>query len=319
MDIDFVDHGDGTITLSSTISDGITFISPDETRLIGDNVSVSFDGVVSISSVVVSPPLVWDKVGDRFFEAGLDKGVLYLSDGTAVPWNGLVSIDEKNTKDSSSVYYEGVKINELVSFGDFSATMTAITYPDEFLEFEGISQFVNGVFVGSQKTKAFNLSYRTHIGNDVDNDISDYKIHILYNVMAVPNDTTYSTLTDTPALTMFEWDISAISEEVPGFAPTAHIIIDSSKIYPPLLADLELMLYGNDTVGPSLMSISELIYFINNFAAIEIIDNLDGTWTAIVDTAHESYLTYPATDLFQLDNVNAEYLDPSKYVISNTN
>lgn len=40
------------------------------------------------------PGLVWDRVGDRTYESGLDRGVLYLPDGSAVPWNGLTSIVE---------------------------------------------------------------------------------------------------------------------------------------------------------------------------------------------------------------------------------
>ncbi len=79
------------------------------------------------------PRLVWDKIGDRFYETGLDKGVLYLSDGSAVPWNGLTSVVENTGKESTPVYYDGTKVNDIIVLGDFSASMRAFTYPEEFV------------------------------------------------------------------------------------------------------------------------------------------------------------------------------------------
>ncbi|MET0786819.1 MAG: hypothetical protein ABWY25_08950 [Paenisporosarcina sp.] len=81
--------------------------------------------------------LEWDKVGDRTYETGLDRGVLYLSDGKVVPWNGLTSIVEKFDKNVNSVYYDGTKISDLLSLGDFEASLKAITNPDEFINIDG--------------------------------------------------------------------------------------------------------------------------------------------------------------------------------------
>ena len=43
--------------------------------------------------------LVWDLVGERFYETGVDHGVLYIPDvsgvyNDGVAWNGLVSVTE---------------------------------------------------------------------------------------------------------------------------------------------------------------------------------------------------------------------------------
>src|SRR5580765_2617317 len=138
--------------------------------------------------------LIWDTAGSKVYETGLDKGVLYLSDGSAVPWNGLTSIVEKFDKESESVYYDGMKITDLVYLGDFAATLKAITYPDQFIELDGYGFLRQGMYVGNQLPKTFSLSYRTRIGNDVDGDVAGYKIHILYNLTAIPTDRTYNTV-----------------------------------------------------------------------------------------------------------------------------
>ncbi len=101
------------------------------------------------------PGLVWDQVGDRVYETGLDKGVLYLPDGSAVPWNGLTSIIEKFDKESSPIYYDGMKIADLVVLGDFSASMKAVTYPDEFVELEGLVSPKRGTVFGDQRPQTF--------------------------------------------------------------------------------------------------------------------------------------------------------------------
>ena len=38
--------------------------------------------------------LAWDQAGQKTYQAGLDRGVLYLLD-KAVAWNGLTGVEEK--------------------------------------------------------------------------------------------------------------------------------------------------------------------------------------------------------------------------------
>lgn len=63
--------------------------------------------------------LVWDKVGERIYQVGVDHGVLYLQDGTAVPWNGLIDVEESSDSELKSFYLEGVKFLENLSPGIF--------------------------------------------------------------------------------------------------------------------------------------------------------------------------------------------------------
>lgn len=264
------------------------------------------------------PLLEWDNVGERVYETGLDRGVLYLPDGSAVPWNGLTSVIEKFDKDSSPVYFDGMKINDLVVLGDFAASMKAVTYPDEFVELEGLGSVRPGLFYADQMPKPFGLCYRTQIGNDLEGDTVGYKIHILYNVIAVPNDKTYATMSNDPNLVEFEWNITAVPEEVPGFRPTAHIILDTREIDPWLLEDIEEKLYGSDGAFASLIPMPELVTFINDWYRVRIVDHGDGTWSAI--TARDGFIFYydPEEEHFRIENVNAIYLDDDTFIIYDT-
>lgn len=257
--------------------------------------------------------LQWDETGERVFEAGVDRGVLYLTDGSGVAWNGLLGVTEKVSGSSQdALYFEGVKYGDHVAIGDFAASLKAYTYPDEFLEFEGLDDVGNGLLVTGQPSGRFGLSYRTKIGNDVEGIDLGYKIHILYNLTATPSDKNYATLTGADAIE-FEWALTAIPGEIPGYRPTAHLILDSRKMNSLLLSDIEDTLYGTDGTEPRLPSISTLVNFIDSWVIIRITDNFDGTWTA---EGPDEYITMLEEDLFQITQANAVYLDPFTYRIS---
>lgn len=262
------------------------------------------------------PELVWDRVGDRVFETGLDKGVLYLPDGSAVPWNGLTSVIEHFQRELVPVYFDGMKISDLVVLGDFSATMRAVTYPEEFAEIEGMASNKSGLFYTEQPPQLFGLCYRTQVGNDVEGAEAGYKLHIIYNLVAIPTDKTYATVSNDPSLVEFEWEISAVPEEVPGFRPTAQIIIDSRDFDGWLLQKLEEMFYGTQAVNAALIPMPDLITYINEWARIKIIDNGDGTWTAI--TAREGMIEYDydGWGSFRILGANAIFLTDDTFEIS---
>lgn len=203
--------------------------------------------------------LAWSQVGDRRYETGIDRGVLYLPDGTAVPWSGLVSITENTDREVKSYYLDGVKFLDRHVPGSYSAKLGAYTYPDELDELLGVSAFAPGVFVHDQRTKLFNLSYRTLEGNDLEGIDADYKIHIVYNVLAVPNSVALNSLSNSPSPTLFEWTLSGTPPQMFGIRPTAHISLHSRGINPDLLEFLEGLLYGTSTDDPSLPSMVDLL------------------------------------------------------------
>ena len=260
--------------------------------------------------------IIWDSPADRKYETGIDRGVLYLPNGGAVPWNGLIDVTEKHDGSVEAIHYDGMKTNDDVSPGDFSASLKAFTYPNEFAELEGMGIANPGMLLGNQHPKPFNLCYRTLIGSQIAGDALGYKLHILYNLTAMPTDTTYETLSDSPSYVEFEWDLTAVPEEVPGFRPTSHVVIDSTEFDPAVLVLLEEMLYGTPTVPPHLLPLGELINYLNDFFRVRIIDNGDGTWTAI--TSQVGVITFPATGEFAIANITGTYLDANTYQISTT-
>lgn len=260
--------------------------------------------------------LVWNQSGEHRYEAGLDRGVLYLPDGGGVPWNGLRAVEEDVGSTSDPVYFDGVKINDIVTLGDFSAVMKAFTYPEEFLQFEGLIEDQTGLFIADQPQKTFHLSYRTKIGDDINGIDAGYKIHLLYNLTAIPSQKVYETLTLDSEPMEFEWDITAIPEEIEGFRPTAHIIIDSRKIDPWLLEDIEVILYGDSTRDPELPSLQAFATFIRTWDRLIIVDNGDGTWTAT--TNRDGMIEMLDETTFQINDANAVYLDAWTYEITSS-
>lgn len=205
------------------------------------------------------PRLVWDDTGKKFYETGVDRGVLYpVQEGGAytkgVAWNGLTNVTESPSGAETTKLYAGNAVYaSLVSTEEFGATIEAYTYPDEFAECDGSASLVEGVYVGQQTRKTFGLSYRTLIGNDVDGTDCGYKLHLIYGGLASPSEKAYSTVNDSPEAITFSWELTTTPVNVTDMKPTASITIDSTKADPECLANLEAALYGDDSGdGPKL-------------------------------------------------------------------
>lgn len=200
--------------------------------------------------------LVWDKSGERLFETGVSKGVLYpiQTGGTyakGFAWNGLSAVTESPSgAEATPIYADNIKYLNLLSTEEFKATIEAYTYPDEFAECDGSANLANGVAIGQQARKMFGLCYRTEIGNDVDGNEHGYKLHLIYGAMAAPSEKAYTTINDSPEATSFSWEVSTTPVNVDGFKPTASITIDSTKADAQKLAALEVILYGKDATAP---------------------------------------------------------------------
>lgn len=203
--------------------------------------------------------LEWDAIGSRRFETGIDRGVLYLPDGSAVPWNGLTNVTEARTREIKSYYLDGVKYLDRHVPGSYAAKLTAFTYPDELEGLLGNPEFAPGVVVHDQKARYFHLSYRTGLGNDLEGRDFGYKIHVVYNVTASPSDAGIATANDAITATAFEWNLVGTPQLLYGLRPTSHISIDSTRIDPEVLALVEAALYGDDEEDAALPSFIDLL------------------------------------------------------------
>ena len=215
----------------------------------------------------------WDKTGERFYETGVKKGVLYpqATGGTypaGVAWNGLTAVTEAPTgAEATPLYADDIKYLNLYSVEEFAATVEAYTYPDEFGECDGSAELVTGVAIGQQKRKSFGMSYVTTIGNDVDGNSHGYKIHIIYGAMAAPSEKGYATINDSPEAITFSWEITTTPVSVKGFDPTASITIDSTKVNADKLTALEAVLYGTEDQEPRLPLPDEIATLLGEEAA----------------------------------------------------
>lgn len=258
--------------------------------------------------------IVWDQVGDRIYQAGLDRGVLYKTDRSGVAWNGLRSVVEGvSGRSLTPVYHDGRKYGDSQVLGEFAGSIAALTYPDEFLEYEGITEAHEGLLFKNQALKRFHLSYRTLIGDGSNGLLAGYKIHILYNLLAIPRDMTSQTLTDRTNPLEFGWTISSVPEIVSGYSPVSHVVIDSRGLDPDLLEDLEIMLYGSEVAEPNLPTLFVLKSYIDSWVGVTIFDNGDGTWTAL---GSDQFIDMIDDTTFQISEANATYSDADTFQIS---
>ena len=202
--------------------------------------------------------IVWDQTGERLYETGVKRGVLYVQDsgGTypkGVAWNGLTAVTESPSgAEATPLYADDIKYLNLISTEELGGTIEAYTYPDEFAECDGSASIATGVYIGQQPRKTFGMCYTTTVGNDVDSNAHGYKLHLIYGALASPSEKAYSTINDSPEAITFSWEFSTTPVNVTGFKPTANIVIDSTKATPEKLAALEKILYGDTDVEPRL-------------------------------------------------------------------
>lgn len=259
--------------------------------------------------------LAWDKVGERRFETGVDRGVLYLPDG-AVVWNGLTGVDESSDQEMKSYYVDGVKYLNIQTPGDFSATLKAFTYPDEFDEVIGIYSDPSGLSIHNQKAKPFDLSYRTRIGNDLLGLDFGYKIHILYNLLATPSEITFASAGEDISPLEFSWDLVSTPVQFPGYKPTAHVSINSLTMDPEVLVEVEKMLYGTEFTQPFVPTIEQIESIsVGGGATFSVTDHGDGTWTA---TSSDDAVTMLDSETFEIDSSHAVILDPDTFELSSS-
>ena len=211
--------------------------------------------------------LVWDQAGERKYETGVDRGVLFpIKSGkyqTGVAWNGLTAVNESPSgAEPSAIYADNIKYLNLMSEEEFAATIEAYTYPDEFEACDGSKEIEEGVTIGQQTREHFGFCYRTLIGNDEDGKDHGYKIHIVYDCLASPSEVGNNTVNESPEAASLSWEISTTKVDIPGYKPSATLVIDSTKVAKDKLARIEEKLYGGDSTESTMLLPSEVIALI---------------------------------------------------------
>jgi hypothetical protein len=214
--------------------------------------------------------LVWDQVGEKEYQLGVEKGVIYKQKDGEYPsgaaWNGLKEVSQNPTGAESTKLYanNGTYLN-LISNEDFEGSITAYMYPDEFAECDGSLEVAAGVYLGQQTRKPFGLTYKTLIGNDTNGDSHGYILHLVYGATVSPSERTYSTESDDPEAIEMSWDFTTTPVEVDVTVdgtqakPLAHIELNSTKVDKTKIKSLEDILYGSETAEARLPLPTEVI------------------------------------------------------------
>lgn len=200
--------------------------------------------------------LEWDKTGEKYYENGVSKGVLYPQNDsgeytTGVAWNGLTNVTKSpEGAEPNDLWADNIKYGTLRSAETFGGNIEAYTYPKEFRPCLGLGEVTgaDGMYIGQQAHKPFGFCFRTEVGND--SGAEDYKIHIVYGATASPSEESYDTINDSPDAITFSWDFDTIpvNMDAQGLKPTSCIVIDSRYADADNLAALEAILYGTAAV-----------------------------------------------------------------------
>lgn len=217
--------------------------------------------------------LEWDKTGERYFEAGVDHGVIYTfaetvsgagekysskyAYGKGTVWNGLTSVtDSPSGADETALWADNIKYASLRAAEEYGITIEAYQSPEEFDKCDGtaVPDGVTGLYIRQQARQPFGFVYRTNIGNDTQGDSDDgYKLHLCYGLTASPSEQTHDTINDSPDASTLSWECTSTPVTVTGYKPTSSIVVNSLKVGGSgHLQDLLDVLFGTDSNDPFL-------------------------------------------------------------------
>lgn len=211
--------------------------------------------------------LKWDQVGERTYETGTSKGVLFpqATTGaydTGVAWNGLVSVKKSNDgAEESPMYADNMKYLSLTSAENLKGSIDAFTYPEEFEACDGSAAVNPGVYVGQQARRPFGLAYSTIVGNDVLGNAYGEKIHLVYNAKVAPSSRDHETVNEDPSALTFSWEYSTTPIDLSeiGLDPSAGVTVARHEVTPAAWTALTEAIYGTDLEEAHLPSIQEVI------------------------------------------------------------
>lgn len=231
-----------------------------------------------------------------FYDLGVDHGVLYLDEG-ALPWNGLVSVDEReNGLINTDHYFDGNHLHISQELGDYEATISAFTYPDVFAEYNGYSD--------RRTYRRFGLSYRTQHGDN-------YFYHLVYNVLVKDDSRTWVTEKANAEPSTFSWNIHSSAIPIPGARPGSHLVMEAPQNSE--ILDLFLdVLYGTETSEPRLPDPVEVLELYEAATLLRVTYNSDGTYTV---SGPDHMVKALPDGQFEIDAPSAYLLEQGRFLV----
>lgn len=199
--------------------------------------------------------LTWDETGERWFQNGVSRGVLYPMDANGaypagVAWNGLRGVDENpDGGDVTDLWADNIKYASFRNPENYGGNIKAYTYPDEWLPCDG-QKIVDGIVYQGQKRQPFGMCYRTEIGNDA--GAEEYVLHLVYNSTVSPTSKSHATKSENPDAEEMSWDFKSTPVNVTGVTgvtTTSVVELDSRQLSDAKMAAIEAVLYGTAGQG----------------------------------------------------------------------
>lgn len=215
--------------------------------------------------------LVWDETSKKIYETGTSNGALFVmgQGGTyenGVAWNGLISVKQSpDGADTTDIYANNHKYVSMTAAENFKGSISAYTYPDEFMACDGSKELAPGVYAGQQTRKPFALVYSTIVGNDTEGIDFGEKLHFIYNAKVAPASREYSTINDSPEAIEFSWEFTTTPTgvsndlEAQGVKQTSYICVDCTKLKPETVKKIKDSVYGGADSEPTMPTIDELL------------------------------------------------------------
>lgn len=211
--------------------------------------------------------LVWDRIDERDYEFGIDRGVIYGLDSRVSVWNGLIKVSQSDdNSELETIFFDGKKVYNANPGGWFKGEVEALSFPEIFLDVLGLAAPRTGFYLTDQVRSRFNLTYRTLLNDD------HYKLHLIYNAGAKQTKDLAKTTDQSISPNVISWEIDTIPPPPPisTVRPTSHLILDSRKVDPSSLEVLEEILYGSFSADPEFPSLAQVYLLFSDSDAIDL-------------------------------------------------
>lgn len=239
--------------------------------------------------------LLWGLDDNKVSELGVSRGVVYPAHYPIEIWAGLTAVNEAPEGDSTPYYANGEKRFDKETLENFAASVEAFVYPE---------------VIDKEKAIFLGFTYRTELTN------GRYKLHLVYNPKFVVSDYQYTSIDEAIEPSVFVWNLVTKPVDIYGYAPTAHLILESNQDFSSTMRSIEDILYGTDVSEPYWPEPNVVLDIINNSGQADtllIIDHGNGMWTAV---GPDNIVRFLDDTTFEIESPTVDYINDVTYRVS---
>ena len=196
----------------------------------------------------------------RKYQYGVDRGRVYIQNGSPLPWTGLTQVEDKRMNaEVTPLYDDGIKYDLLSEPVATGIKVNCYNYPSALDGVTGFALDDHGILYDEQPLGYFSFSYRVMTD-------TGYKIILIFNVMAVPGNYTHETMEKQPSPASFTFDGEAVPIKSNGRL-VSRMELDTDRVSKPLM---EAFLHAIDN-----KPMHKIVWALYNFESeADLIDKL---------------------------------------------